>query len=160
LLQAADEHRRGDLDGRGNLTERGLVDWIDYVLDVCTDQVNFMSQNLKQEGLFDRIAASLAFDEATLKNGVRQEALRYLQFLFAVQNEMTRAEFKQLTGLGERVATSLPSALLKAGYLESDSPQGNIRFGIPRHALRFYFPALWPEAEQDQELAQVIDSPK
>ncbi|HEX5783676.1 MAG TPA: hypothetical protein VFY35_03005, partial [Burkholderiaceae bacterium] len=26
LLQAADEHRRGDLDGRGNLTQAGLVD--------------------------------------------------------------------------------------------------------------------------------------
>ncbi len=152
LLQAADEHRRGDLDGRGNLTERGLVDWIDYVLDVCTDQVNFMSQNLKQEGLFDRIAASLAFDETTLRNGVRQEALRPLQFLYAVQSEMTRAEFKELTGLGVRVATSLLSALLKAGYLESDSPHGNIRFGVPSHALRFYFPALWPEAEQDQAL--------
>lgn len=152
LLQAADEHRRGDLDGRGNLTERGLVDWIDYVLDISLDQVSFMSQNLKQEGLFDRIAASLAFDETTLKNGVRQEALRPLQFLYAIQSEMTRAEFKALTGLGVRVATSLLSALLQTGYLESDSPHGNIRFGIPRHALRFYFPALWPEAEQDQAL--------
>ena len=29
----------------------------------------------------------------------------------------------------------------------SDSPQGALRFGLPLHALRFYFPALWPEAE-------------
>jgi hypothetical protein len=39
LLQAADEHRRGDLDGRGNLTQAGLVNWIHYVLDMCLDQV-------------------------------------------------------------------------------------------------------------------------
>jgi len=24
-----------------------------------------------------------------------------------------------------------------------------VRFGLPLHALRFYFPALWPEAEAD-----------
>jgi fido (protein-threonine AMPylation protein) len=29
---------------------------------------------------------------------------------------------------------------------------GRVSFAIPRHALRFYFPALWPEAEQDQAL--------
>jgi hypothetical protein len=22
-----------------------------------------------------------------------------------------------------------------------------VRFGVPQHALRFYFPRLWPEAE-------------
>ena len=38
LLAAADEPRRGDLDGRGNLSEAALVDWIDYVADVCLDQ--------------------------------------------------------------------------------------------------------------------------
>ena len=32
----------------------------------------------------------------------------------------------------------------------SDSPYGSLRFAVPRHALRFYFPALWPEAEQDE----------
>jgi Fic family protein len=153
LLQAADEHRRGDLDGRGNLTQEGLVNWIEYVLDISLDQVQFMTQNLKQEGMFNRIAASLTFEAASQNNGIRIEALRPLQFLYAVQSDMTRSEFKQLCGLGERVATSLLSALLKKGYLETDSPHGNVRFAVPQHALRFYFPALWPEAEQDQSLS-------
>lgn len=153
LLQAADEHRRGDLDGRGNLTQAGLVNWIHYVLDMCLDQVQFMTHNLKQDGMFNRIAASLTFEAASQNNGIRIEALRPLQFLYAVQTDMTRAEFKQLCGLGERVATSLLSALLKKGYLETDSPHGNVRFAVPQHALRFYFPALWPEAEQDQSLS-------
>jgi hypothetical protein len=29
----------------------------------------------------------------------------------------------------------------------TDSPHGKLRFGVPQHALRFYFPHLWPEAE-------------
>lgn len=44
---------------------------------------------------------------------------------------------------------TLLTALLRRGLLRSDTAQGKLRFGMPLHALRFYFPALWPEAEAD-----------
>lgn len=56
-----------------------------------------------------------------------------------------------MTGLSERTAVSGLSALVKRGLLKSDTPQGKVRFGLPLHALRFYFPTLWPEAEADAE---------
>lgn len=152
LLQAADEHRQGDLAGRGNLTQAGLVQWIDYTLDVCIDQVEFMARQLDVQGMQDRIRAALAFEVAVVKSGVREEALLPLHYLFATQGELGRAQFKAMTGLGERVATATLSALLNRGFVTTDSPYGSLRFAIPRHALRFYFPALWPEAEQDQVL--------
>jgi Fic family protein len=70
-----------------------------------------------------------------------------LHYLFASQAELDRADFKAMLGLGERLATAQVSALLKRGLLESDSPHGKLRLGVPQHALRFYFPSLWPEAE-------------
>ena len=152
LLQAADEHRRGDLDGRGNLTQAGLVEWIRYTLEVCIDQVEFMGQLLNVQGMRDRIQAALTFEAAVVKSGVRTEALMPLHYLFATQGELGRADFKAMTGLGDRLATSLVSALLQRGFLATDSAYGSLRFAIPRHALRFYFPVLWPEAEQDQAL--------
>jgi hypothetical protein len=63
--------------------------------------------------------------------------------------ELERGEFKTMTGLGERTAVSALSALVRRGLLVSDTPQGKVRFGLPLRALRFYFPALWPEAEAD-----------
>jgi Fic family protein len=150
LLQAADEHRRGDLDGRGNLSQAALVDWIAYTLDTCIDQVQFMRQQMDVRGMRARIAAALLAEEQIFKSGVRQEALVPLHYLFAAQPDISRNEFKAMTGLGERVATSLLSALLTRGFLATDSPYGRLRFAVPRHALRFYFPALWPEAEQEQ----------
>lgn len=146
-LAAADEPRAGDLDGRGNLTERGLEQWITYVLDVCLDQVNFMTDTLALGNMKGRMAACLAFEEQVVKQGVRTESLRALHYLFATQSELERADFKALLGLGERLATAQVSALLKRGLLESDSPYGRLRLGVPQHALRFYFPRLWPEAE-------------
>jgi Fic family protein len=152
LLQGADEHRRGDLDGRGNLTQAGLVEWIAYVLQVCTDQAKFMSGLLGVQGMRERMAAALAFEAQTLKTGVRQEALIPLHYLFMSQAELGRADFKAMTGLGERVATQTVSHLVQHGFVATDSAYGNLRFAIPRRALRFYFPALWPEAEQDEAM--------
>jgi len=98
-----------------------------------------------------RIAACLAFEEQTLRAGVRREALRPLHYLFLTGGELDRGELKTMTGLGDRPAVSALSALVKRGLLKSDTPQGRVRFALPLHALRFYFPALWPEAEADAQ---------
>lgn len=146
-LAAADEPRAGDLDGRGNLTEAGLLDWINYVIGVCIDQVEFMTSLLSLDGMKDRIAACLSFEEQVVRLGVRTESLRALHYLFSTQSELDRADFKAMLGLGDRLATAQVSALLSRGMLLTDSPYGKLRFGVPQHALRFYFPNLWPEAE-------------
>lgn len=151
LLADADAARRGDLDGRGNLSEQALVAWIDYVLDICLDQTRFMAGFLDLSSMERRIAACLTYEEETLRSGVRREALRPLHYLFLSGNEIDRGEFKSMLGLGDRTAVSALSALVKRGLLKTDSPQGKVRFGLPLHALRFYFPALWPEAESDTD---------
>jgi Fic family protein len=149
LLAAADGPRRGDLDGRGNLSQRALIDWVDYVLEVCQDQVAFMSALLRLGGIERRIAACLVHEEQVLRSGVRLAALRPLHYLFVTAGTLERGEFKGMMGLGERTAGTVLRALLDRRLLASDTPQGAVRFGLPLHALRFYFPALWPEAEAD-----------
>jgi hypothetical protein len=121
---------------------------------MCIDQVEFMGRQMDVRGMRDRVSAALSFEESIVRSGVRSEALAPLHYLFATQAQLGRAEFKAMTGLGERVATGMLSALLRRGFLASDTPYGDVRFAVPRHALRFYFPALWPEAEQDQALLQ------
>jgi hypothetical protein len=122
------------------------------VLEVCTDQARFMATMLDVQSMRDRIAAALAFEASTLKSGVRPEALIPLHYLFMSHTELSRADFKAMTGLGDRVATQAVSALVSQGFVATDSAYGALRFAIPRRALRFYFPALWPEAEQDEAM--------
>lgn len=121
MLQAADEHRRGDLDGRGSLTQAGLVRSIEYTHEVCLDQVDFMARQLDVQGMQDRIRGAFAYETAAVKSGVREEALLPLHYLFATQGELGRAQFKAMTGLGGRVATATLSALLARGFLTTDS---------------------------------------
>lgn len=68
-----------------------------------------------------------------------------------MQAALGRADFKTMTGLGDRLGTQLLTSLLRRGFLATDSPCGKVRFAVPRHTLRFCFPELWPEAEQDEE---------
>ncbi len=49
------------------------------------------------------------------------------------------------------MAVTVPSALVKFGQLRSHTHQGKVRFGLPLHALHFYYQALWPQAEADGE---------
>jgi Fic family protein len=149
LLADADALRRGDLDGRGNLSEQALIAWIDYVLDTCLDQAAFMAGLLDFGNMKERIEACLVYEATVKKSGVRQEALRGLHYLFLSGEEMGRGEFKSMLGMSDRGATDALGALVKRGLLKSDSAQGKVRFGLPQHALRFLFPRLWPEAEAD-----------
>ena len=149
LLADADSPRRGDLDGRGNLSEQALMAWADYVLDVCQDQVVFMAGMLDFETLAARLEACLVYEATVELSGVRQESLRGLHYLFLSGEEMARGDFKTMLGLSDRGATDALGALVKRGLLKSDSPKGHVRFGLPQHALRFLFPQLWPEAEAD-----------
>ena len=114
------------------------------MLDVCLDQVRFMTGLLDLSAMERRIAACLAFEDETLRSGVRREALRPLHYLFLTGGELERGEFKSMTELGDRTAVSALSALVRRGLLKSDTPQGKVRFALPLHALRFYFPSLWP----------------
>jgi Fic family protein len=144
-LHNADAPRRGDLDGRGNLTAAGLTEWAKFFLSVCEDQVNYMTRMLELDGMKRRIEALVRFRAAHDKN-MRPEAILPLYHVFAA-GPVTRGEFNQMTGLGERTARSLLSRLLATKLLVSDTPHGPVRFGLPLDALQFLFPELYPEVD-------------
>ena len=145
-LAQADMPRHGDLDGRGNLSEQRLVEFIDYFLEVCSDQARFMGEMLNMQTMRVRIRACLAYESAQPGSAISMQAELALHTLL-INGPMERGEFKQITGMATRTAERMLVALLARGLLRSDSPRGKLIFGVPLHALRFYFPALWPEAE-------------
>ena len=55
LLMRADGPRAGDRDGRGNLTQSGLIAFCEFFLDRAIDQVRFMSGLLETDKLLTRI---------------------------------------------------------------------------------------------------------
>ncbi|MGQ0545194.1 MAG: Fic family protein [Betaproteobacteria bacterium] len=143
-LADADSPRRGDVDGRGNLSEAGLVAFARYFLETCVDQVAFMADLLDLRTLRDRVRAYVVFLSETEKD-LRTEVGPALYHVF-LAGTASRGELKQMTGLRSRTADKVIAALLRRGLLESDSPKGAVRIGLPLDALSFYFPRLYPEA--------------
>ncbi|MCC6210430.1 MAG: Fic family protein [Burkholderiales bacterium] len=143
-LADADQPREGDLDGRGNLSEKGLAAFAKYFLDTCLDQVTFMSELLQLKDLRPRMRAYLKL-LAEAEGDIRVEAEPALYHVF-LAGSVRRGEFKQMTGLGARVADKAIAAMLKKELLVSDTPKGPVSIGLPLDALAFYFPRLYPEA--------------
>ena len=94
----------------------------------------------------DRIRACMAYESSSAGSSIRMEAVLPMQVLF-LKGSLERGEFKRLLGLAPRTADRVLQSLQERRLVNSETPKSKLRFGLPMHALRFYFPALWPEAE-------------
>jgi len=145
-LAEADMARQGALDGRGNLSQRTLVNWCEFFIDVCRDQVNFMTKLLEPETLKNRLAALIRVRAAERPGGdYREEAILPLVHILGI-GPVSRADFTQMTGLGVSTARKVIAQLLKDGLLKSESHRSEVRIGLPLDALNILFPNLYPEA--------------
>jgi hypothetical protein len=96
--------------------------------------------------LRERIAALVLIrSQSTTHSDYRREALLPLYHVLAA-GPVSRADFTQMTGLGERTARKLTARLLADGLLVSDSPKGEVGIGFPLNTLNILFPNLYPEA--------------
>jgi len=143
-LAAADAPRQGDLDGRGNLSQQGLLQWVDYFLRACEDQLEYMVRMLALDSMKAKIKAAVQVEAA--KGRLREEVALPLYHLFAA-GPATRGEFIQMTGLGERTGRAALSAVLKCGLAASETSRAPVRFAFPLDALPVLFPALYGVGE-------------
>ena len=148
-LDAADAPRQGDLDGRGNLSDRELRRWCEWFIGICEDQVSFMTRMFHLDGMKTRIQALITFRAAHEKR-IRPEAALPLYHLF-LAGPTARGEFQQMTGLGERTARKLLSDLIETGLVTSTGHVAPVRFALPLDALQFLLPELYPEAASRED---------
>jgi Fic family protein len=140
LLQAADEPRRGALDGRGNLTAAGLAAFSQFFLETCLDQVVFMRALLAPAELMRRVEIWTAEEIAARR--LPKGSWRLLRETILV-GEFPRSAAQELTGYQERQARTVISSLTARGLLVSDTPKGPVRLAIPAEVTERWFPGLY-----------------
>lgn len=140
MMDHADMPRQGDRDGRGNLSEAALKDFILWFLRVCLDQVTFMSELFDLDNLSKRLRRYVE-QHPTLKS----EAARLLEEAL-IRGEFERGEIERITGLPERSARRVLADLLDLGLLGSNTPKGKVSLRFPTIALEELFPRLYPQA--------------
>ncbi|MGD0185309.1 MAG: Fic family protein [Roseiarcus sp.] len=139
MMDHADMPRQGDLDGRGNLSQRALSDFVAWFLKVALDQVSFMSSLFELDTLARRLRLLVERSDSLKPESVRllEEAL--------IRGEFERGDIGRITGLPERTARRVLADVIAAGLLASDTPKGAVSLRFPVDALDILFPRLFPE---------------
>lgn len=146
-LIKADRDRQGDYDGRGVLTEKGLVEFIQFFMNICLDQIQFMNGMLDMATFEARLAQMLAAESTKEKTkALKVEAAAPLAYLGMVKS-LERTKFKAMMGLSDRTSDRVLADLFKLGVITSKTPKGPVELALPLALFRYLFPRLWPEAE-------------
>jgi Fic family protein len=141
LLKAADEPRRNDLDGRGALSHKALIDFCRFFLETCLDQVRYMRELLDPSELQRRMEL-YARDEESAERLPKRSFAVLREALLA--GELERGRIPHLIDTSERTARRVISALIDKRLLVSGSHKAPLRLGFPIDVVERWFPKLYP----------------
>jgi Fic family protein len=140
-LMAADSLRKGDLDGRGNLSHSELVNFCRFFLKAAIDQIDFMSSLIDTENVLTRMNIHIQ-EEVALKR-LPKGSFSLLREAW-LRGEFKRGQAAEITGYKERAARDILTTLLAKEYLVSDNERGPVRLAFPLEAIERWLPKLYP----------------
>jgi Fic family protein len=139
MMDHADSPRRGDLDGRGNLSQAALRDFCEWFLAVMLDQIRFTKAAFRLETLdrrYRRLLTDLGPDKraADLVSAV----LRF--------GHLERGDASIVLKVSDRTARNVLSEMVRLGFLKSSTPKGPVRIAFPLDYRERLFPNLFADA--------------
>lgn len=141
-LATCDLPRRNDLDGRGNLSEEGLVAFTRFFLETCLDQVKFMEDLVQPDRLRHRI---LLWVEEEVRAGALPSKAGSILEAILYRGELPRGDIADMLGLGDRQARRVVASLSERGVVVSESTREPLRLALPAELASRWMPGLFPE---------------
>lgn len=140
MMDMADSPRRGDRDGRGNLSEAALKTYCEWFLKVTLDQLTFSAKLFDLGGLEKRYRRLIkdTVDDKRAPDLIAA-ALRY--------GALERGEAPIVLKTSDRTARNTLSKLISAGYLSSASPKAPVRLAFPLDYRERLFPNLFADGD-------------
>jgi len=147
-LAHADMPKQGERDGKGALSSQALASYVNFMLDIALDQVEYMNKHLKLNMLtskielyVQRVNDGLLGIEPLPKHS--EKIFKYL----LLSGECVRGKIPEIIGMKERTASRVISELLKRNFIMSDSKAGPVRLKIGVSMASYLFPMLVPEID-------------
>lgn len=154
-LAAADHPRVGDLDGRGNLSNRTLTEFCLFFLETCIDQAEFMNSMLALDRFYERLekyvenrnAGRVVDEKGKPFSPLPVRTTKILKEV-ATKGEMKRGEIYRIIEMSESTGRRALKSLFDAELLvtESDWHRAPVRLGFPAQFAAYVFPNLFPES--------------
>lgn len=148
-LSQADMPRQGSSDGRGVLSDRGLMAFTEYFIDTAVDQLKYFSSLLDPQALDQRI--DVFFDlrckqEMIIERGVRLPKLhpgtRLLYKELIRGGELTRSDAKARLGVEERTMHTIVKQMKEAALIQAP-PRKLLKLDLSPSSIEILFPRLW-----------------
>ncbi len=148
-LAQADKPRQGSSDGRGILSDAGLVYFTKYFIDTALDQVEYFSGLLEPRKLGIRVDY---YFEMRAKGGLPNSsgeslpllkiAARDIYRLLLEKGGMSRGAIIQHLGKGEQTLRPVFKQMESEGLI-SAKPKRDVELKLSTTAVEFLFPQLW-----------------
>ena len=119
-----------------------MIRFIDWILAVCLDQIQFMTRMFDFDRLKDRL------DSYAADRGFRAEAEPTLRTILE-RGSVGRGEISRISGLAPRTASNLIRDLGEDGIVASDTPKGALHLQFLPSAADRLFPSLFAPRDED-----------
>lgn len=148
-LAQADKARQGENDGRGILSDAGLIYFIKYFIDIALDQVHFFSELLEPGKLGVRVDYYFEMRAKGALPGSLGENLPLLKItardiyrLLLEKGKMSRGAIIQHLSKGEQTLRPVFKQMQSEGLI-SAKPKHDVELKLSTTAVEFLFPQLW-----------------
>lgn len=153
-LANADQPRWNDLDGRGNLSNKELVNFCRFFLNTAIDQVEYMTGMLDIDTMLQRIHR---FIDLMVSRGKLKDESRYVLETVFLKGEIAKKDVERLTGRSDKPAKAIADALVSMDLLVTD-PNNRFapyRVNYPISFSPVLFSGLYP-ADKEIDLMRNI----
>jgi Fic family protein len=138
-MNAADSPRRGDLDGRGTLSQAALIEFSDWFMKVMLDQIRFSKAVFRLDGIEER------YKNLLVHLNLEPRAVDLVAAVFRM-GQLERGDAASALRVPERTARNSVSKLTQMGFLKSATPKGALRIAFPIDYREKLFPNLFADA--------------
>ena len=153
-LANADLPRYNDYDGRGNLSNKMLIEFCVFFLETAIDQIEFMYNILDMENMLERIHSFA--DLMVIRKRLRPESKFILEDVF-LKGKITKTDVERITNLSEKTAKLLTDELEKMELLIKTKEGIHVTFYVnyPINLSPLFFPGLYP-GDKEIEMFRTI----
>lgn len=150
-LANADLKRYNDYDGRGNLSNKFLIEFCEFFLSIAIDQIEFMYNALETENILKRISGFV--DMMVLKGKIKPEAKYILTDVF-LKGKISKSDAMRITNTSDKTLKIITDSLIEMELLipkrESISMMYYAKYPILFSPV--LFPGLYPT---DKEIEMI-----
>jgi Fic family protein len=142
-LANADLERYNDYDGRGNLSNKFLVEFCEFFLSTAIDQIDFMFKVLDPENMLKRISG---FVDLMVMNGKMKPEAKYILMDVFLRGKLSKTDAMRITNLSDKTLKNLTDSLIEMDLLSSKK-EGISMYFYPKYPILFspmLFPGLYP----------------